>query len=385
MILPESVFADFPLCFQSTTARCSMKFKRVLITGGAGFVGSNVAVNWKNLFPDCNVIALDNLKRRGSELNLRRFASQGIEFVHGDVRNREDLAAIDFDLLIDCAAEPSVHAGTTGSSDYVINTNLIGTINSLEAARQNNAAFMLLSTSRVYPIERLNSVPFCETKTRFDWNPTGNTQGICEHGVSELFSLEGARSFYGASKLSAELMVREFAYQWNMPALINRCGVIAGPWQMGKVDQGVIALWVSRHYFRQPLKYIGFGGNGKQVRDLLHVDDLFELIIAQTKTEDVWDGRVYNVGGGQDVSVSLAELTELCATATGNEINVANQPETSKVDVRIYMTDARKARKDFGWKPKRSALEIVKDINSWIGENESEVKQVLRGTEEANI
>jgi CDP-paratose 2-epimerase len=356
-----------------------MKFKRVLITGGAGFVGSNLAVNWKDLFPDCNVIALDNLKRRGSELNLQRLASHEVEFVHGDVRNREDLEAIDFDLLIDCAAEPSVHAGTNGSSDYVINTNLIGTINSLEAARKNNAAFLLLSTSRVYPIEKLNRVPFCETETRFNWNPPEQTPGICEHGVSELFSLEGARSFYGASKLSAELMVREFAFQWKMPALINRCGVIAGPWQMGKADQGVVALWVSRHYFQQPLKYIGFGGHGKQVRDLLHVDDLFELIVAQSSAAEVWDGRVYNVGGGQEVSVSLAELTELCSTATGNEIAVAQEPDTNKVDLRIYMTDARKAREDFGWKPKRSALEIVKDINSWIEENESEVKHVLHG------
>ena len=360
-----------------------MKFKSVLITGGAGFVGSNLAVSWKQMFPDCNVIALDNLKRRGSELNLQRFASQGIEFVHGDVRNREDLEAIKFDLLIDCAAEPSVHAGTKGSSDYVINTNLIGTINSLEAARRNDAAFLLLSTSRVYPIESLNNVPYSETETRFNWNPIESTSGICEHGVSELFSLEGARSFYGASKLSAELMVREFAYQWNMPALINRCGVIAGPWQMGKPDQGVVALWVSRHYFRQPLKYIGFGGNGKQVRDVLHVDDLFDLIAAQSSTPEAWDGRVYNVGGGQDVSVSLAELTELCSAATGNEIEVSNQPETNKVDVRIYMTDARKVREDFGWKPKRSALEIVRDIKSWIGENESEVKRVLQPTEEA--
>ena len=356
-----------------------MKFNRVLITGGAGFVGSNLSVSWKKTFPRCSVIALDNLKRRGSELNLRRLASQRVEFVHGDVRNREDLESLKFDLLIDCAAEPSVHAGTDGSSEYVINTNLVGTINSLEAARRNNAAFLMLSTSRVYPIEKLNSVPYHETETRFDWRPSSGIPGLGKHGISELFPLEGARSFYGASKLSAELMVREYAWQYNMPALINRCGVLAGPWQMGKADQGVVTLWVAKHYFRQPLKYIGFGGSGKQVRDVLHVDDLFELIVSQASATKVWDGRVYNVGGGQDVSVSLAELTQLCNSATGNKIDVASQPTTNKVDVRVYMTDARKARQDFGWQPKRSASEIVKDIKDWIGENEAEVEQVLSG------
>ena len=308
-----------------------MKYKSVLVTGGAGFVGSNLAVSWKLAFPGCRVIALDNLKRRGSEVNLRRLKSMGVEFIHGDVRNREDLEAIKFDLLIDCAAEPSVHAGTNGSNAYVINTNLVGTINSLDAARQNDAAFLLLSTSRVYPIERLNSVPYHETETRFDWGDAGELPGVCEHGVSELFPLEGARSFYGASKLSAELLVKEYSYQWGMPALINRCGVLAGPWQMGKADQGVVALWVARHYFNRPLKYIGFGGHGKQVRDLLHIDDLFELIAAQASSSEVWDGRVYNVGGGQDVSVSLAELTELCHAATGQKsmLRLSQKPAKS--------------------------------------------------------
>jgi len=354
-----------------------MQFQHILITGGGGFVGSNLAIRFKESFPDCTVTALDNLKRRGSELNLTRLKSNGVEFTHGDVRNQEDFQGIaKFDLLIDCAAEPSVHAGTTGSNEYVINTNLVGTINSLEAARKNDSAFVLLSTSRVYPIERLNNVPFRESDSRFCWSQAA-CEGFSDHGVSETFPLEGARSFYGASKLSAELMVKEYAYQWNMPAIINRCGILAGPWQMGKSDQGVVTLWVARHHYGRPLKYIGFGGLGKQVRDLLHVDDLFELLVEQAKFKKYWDGRVYNIGGGNDISVSLSELTALCHEATGQSVEITAEPETSNVDVRIYVTDSRKARRDFGWKPTRSAISIVHDIRDWIEKNQSTLSGVL--------
>ena len=127
-----------------------------------------------------------------------------------------------------------------------------------------------------------------------------------------------------------------------MAAIINRCGVLAGPWQMGKVDQGVVTLWVARHAFGQPLRYIGFGGLGKQVRDVLHVDDLFDLLLLQMARPARWDGRVYNVGGGNDVSASLLELTEICRRETGREIPIAEVPETSSVDLRIYVGDSRR-------------------------------------------
>ncbi len=355
-----------------------MEFQHILITGGAGFVGSNLAVQFSQLFPEVRVTALDNLKRRGSELNLPRLKKHGVEFVHGDVRNREDLEGIaKFDLLIDCAAEPSVHAGTTGSSDYVVNTNLFGTINSLEAARQHDSAFVLLSSSRVYPIERLNSVPFRENESRFCWDEHSSIDGLGEHGVSESFPLDGARSFYGASKLSAELMVKEYAYQWKMPAIINRCGILAGPWQMGKADQGVVSLWVGRHHNGRPLQYIGFGGLGKQVRDLLHVDDLFELLVQQCACTNFWDGRVYNIGGGKDVSVSLAELTTICQETTGQHVDISAVPDTSNVDVRIYLTDTRKAQRDFGWRPRRNAQTIVHDISQWMHANPAVLSGVL--------
>ncbi len=107
-----------------------------------------------------------------------------------------------------------------------------------------------------------------------------------------------------------------------MPAVIDRCGVIAGPWQMGKVDQGVFTHWMLAHHFRQPLSYIGFGGEGKQVRDLLHVEDLVDLVERQLLDPEAWDGRTVNVGGGRECSLSLRETTEICRRLTGNEVPI---------------------------------------------------------------
>jgi len=222
------------------------------------------------------VTVLDNLSRRGSELSLPRLRAAGVEFHHGDIRFVEDFSSLPpYDVLIDCSAEPSVQAGLAGSPRSVLDTNLIGTINCLEAARTRGAAFLFLSTSRVYPIEGLNGLPFTETDTRFCWDGEARISGFSELGIAESFALDGARSFYGTSKLAAELLIKEYVFSYGTRALVSRCGVIAGPWRMGRVDQGVISLWVARHYFGRPLSYTGFGGQGKQVRDILHVRDLF--------------------------------------------------------------------------------------------------------------
>jgi CDP-paratose 2-epimerase len=356
-----------------------MELESLAIAGGAGFVGSNLACAFRRQFPNLKVTVVDSLKRRGSELSLPRLRDASVQFVHGDVRCPDDLAELpDFDLLIDCSAEASVHAGTKGSPHYVLDTNLIGTTHCLEAARKRKAAFLFLSTSRVYPIASINALPFAEDETRFRWTaPDVAVHGLSEWGIGEDYSLDGARSFYGASKLACELLIREYVATYTMPALINRCGVLAGPWQMGKLDQGVVTLWVARHLFGLPLNYIGFGGQGKQVRDLLHVDDLLDLIVLQMAAPAAWDGRVYNVGGGREVSVSLLELTELCRREAGRDVPIGSVPKTSATDLRIYLSDTRKVEADFAWKPKRSTARIVHDIRCWIDENRESLINVL--------
>ncbi len=355
-----------------------MNCESLLITGGAGFVGSSLAIRFKNLYPSATVTAFDNLHRRGSELNLPRLREAGVKFQHGDIRCVEDYQQLgDFDLLIDCAAEPSVQAGVGGSPQYVLNNNLVGTMYCLEAARVRNARFVLLSTSRVYPMSTLNRLAWREESDRFCWAGDDGLPGYSPRGIAEQFPLEGARSFYGASKLACELLLQEYVYGTGMRAVINRCGVLAGPWQMGKVDQGVITLWIANHYFRRPLRYIGYGGTGKQVRDILHVDDLFDLLVIQLRTPAVWDGRIYNIGGGNEVSVSLKELTELCAAETGQRISIAPVPETSSVDLRIYISDSCKAEAELGWRPSRSPQTIVHDIHHWLDEHRAELENIF--------
>lgn len=360
-----------------------MNANSVLITGGAGFVGSHLALAFRRSASETRVTALDNLKRRGSELNLPRLAAAGVQFRHGDVRCPEDFAELpDFDLLVDASAEPAVQAGQNGSPRYVLETNLAGTINCLEAARARGAAFLFLSTSRVYPIARLNALPHVETETRFHWQPEaalsdGRLPGFSEHGIAEEFPLNGARSFYGASKLACEQLIEEYVQAYRMPALVDRCGLLAGPWQMGKTDQGVVSLWVARHYFERPLSYLGFGGGGKQVRDILHVEDLCELVLSQAGAIERWDGRAYNVGGGAEAAVSLQELTSLCAAETGRRVPIAPVAETADVDLRIFVTDARKVRSDFNWQPRRTVAHTVRDICLWIHEHRDSLAHIL--------
>jgi CDP-paratose 2-epimerase len=350
---------------------------RVLITGGSGFVGGNLAVGLADRHPDWSIIALDNLRRRGAELNLPRLRRAGVRFVHGDVRSASDLLALErVDAIVECSAEPSALAGVGESPDYLVGSNLIGAYHCLELARRDDAQFIFLSTSRVYPYGALDALGHRETATRFELVPDG-VPGASEAGIAEAFPLEGARTLYGATKLAAELLVTEYAALLGLPTVIDRFGVIAGPWQMGKVDQGVFTYWLLAHQTGRPLRYIGYGGTGKQVRDLLHVDDVVELIDRQLQDPAHWRGQTVNAGGGREISLSLAETTELCRELTGREVPVGAADEDRPGDVRIYLTDASRLYAMTDWRPQRSAAETLADIAGWLREHESLVVSAL--------
>src|SRR5437764_11327435 len=211
-------------------------------------------------------------------------------------------------------------SGFDGSPEYVVKSNLLGAFNCLELARRHSAHVVFLSTSRVYPMGALRRLALEESDTRFELAAEQPLPGASPAGIAEEFPLRGARTIYGSTKLAAELLIEEYRDAYGLRAVIDRCGVIAGPWQMGKVDQGVFTYWVLAHHFRRPLAYIGFGGHGKQVRDLLHVQDLVDLLDEQLTDPERWDGFTGNVGGGRKCSLSLLETTALCREITGNAV-----------------------------------------------------------------
>lgn len=355
-----------------------IKYQNILITGGAGFVGSSLALKLKKRYPKTNITALDNLKRRGSELNILRLKEAGIAFIHGDIRNKEDFEEIkNIDLVLECSAEPSVLSGINSSPSYLINTNLIGTINCLEFARENKSDFIFFSTSRVYPIEAINNLNYVEGEARFSLSKNQKTKGASEKGISEEFPLEGARSLYGSTKLCSELILQEYSYFYGIRSIINRCGVITGPWQMGKVDQGVFVLWVAKHIYKQNLAYIGYGGQGKQVRDFIHIDDLFDVLMIQMNDIDKFNNDIYNIGGGTKNSASLQELTKVCEKITGEKIKIASIKKDRPADVRSYITDSEKFMNLTGWKPKKNLDLTIKDIAQWIDKNKEDLESIL--------
>lgn len=351
---------------------------KVLITGGAGFVGSCLALGLREARPEWQVTALDNLRRRGSELNLNRLRQAGVGFVHGDIRNAGDLEeAGAADLLLECSAEPSVLAGYAGSPRYVVDTNLGGTINCLEHARACGAAVIFLSTSRVYPIAALNRLAYKEGDTRFELEDAQPMPGASARGISEAFPLEGARSLYGATKLCSELVMQEYLEMYGLKGIINRCGILTGPWQMGKVDQGVVVLWAARHVFGGELTYVGYGGHGKQVRDMLHVDDLLRLLLHEIDHLEALSGSVFNVGGGNACSASLRELTELCREITGNTIPIRSEPRDRVADIPVYISDCSKVEQATGWQPRKTARDILVEVCRWLEDNREALRPVL--------
>jgi len=351
---------------------------RILITGGCGFVGSNLAILLKNKNPEYKIFAFDNLRRRGSELNLTRLKKAKISFIHGDVRIPTDFESIpDPDLIIDAAAEPAILSGISESTRYTIDTNLGGTINTLEYSVRKKAQLIFLSTSRVYPYPLLNNLIIEEKDTRLQIAKKQSIDGAGENGIKENFLLDGPKTPYGATKYASETLITEYQEFLGLSAIINRCGVIAGPWQMGKVDQGFIVHWLVKHYWGGELKYIGYKGDGKQVRDVLHIEDLFNLIEIQISNFKTLNMKTFNVGGGLKNSTSLLELTHLCETVTKNNINVGRDSVTRPGDVKVYVTDNSKVTQFTKWSPKITMSETIEDVLNWLTTNKEYLQPIF--------
>jgi CDP-paratose 2-epimerase len=335
-----------------------MSNRYILITGGAGFIGTNVARSY--LEKDQAVHILDNLGRDGVERNVRELQNSypgRVQFTQSDVRDRRQVqAAVDgASAIYHLAAQVAV---TTSLEDPIgdVETNLMGTLNVLEAVRRSGsgASVLFTSTNKVYG--RLNSIAIGENGRRHE--PLD--EEIAQNGVSERQPLEFL-SPYGCSKGSADQYVLDYAHSFGLRASVFRMSCIYGRYQLGSEDQG----WVA-HFVRQALKGepITIFGDGKQVRDLLFVDDLVRAMHLVHENMELAAGQVFNMGGGRQNSTSLLDLIQQLGTLTGGPVAIEWGPERL-ADQRWFVADTRKIRDVLGWTPEFSIREGLRTLYNW--------------------
>lgn len=335
---------------------------KVLITGICGFVGSALARQIKDADPTAEVFGVDNLMRPGSEMN-RRLQQTGIDVFHGDIRSASDVEGLpSADWVIDAAANPSVLAGLRSGTRQLIEHNLLGTVNLLEYCRRHHAGFVLLSTSRVYAIRPLSQLPMDVVASRFV-PQFGKIRcpGVSALGINEDFSTAAPVSLYGAAKLASEALALEYGEAFGFPVWVNRCGVLAGAGQFGTADQGIFSFWLHAWRTRRPLRYIGFGGNGHQVRDALHPDDLAALVLEQIHYSGSDRERIYNVAGGIRNAISLRELSDWCERRLGPN-TVSPELKDRSFDIPWLVLDPTRVSSTWNWQRQRSLESILNEI-----------------------
>jgi CDP-paratose 2-epimerase len=333
---------------------------KILITGGCGFVGSNIAVFLKKKKKNLKIFSLDNLVRKGSLVNLNRLKKHKISNFKINIENETSLNKLpNFDFIIDCCAEPAIEVSKK-DPDRVFNTNLVGTFNILKKCVKDKTNLIFLSSSRVYSIEKLKSLV----------NNLNIDKSLkIKKKIKENFETSSPSSLYGFTKLASEKLIKEMFYKNNIKYIINRFGVIAGPWQFGKQDQGFVSLWIARHLLKKKLSYIGFGGNGHQVRDIIHIDDVCQIILLQINKIKKINNNTFNIGGGPKNSISLKNLTVLCQKMTKKKIKIGSIFKTSIFDIPYFVTDNYKINKIYKWKPSKNVNQIIKDIHIWLTNN----------------
>jgi len=342
---------------------------KILVTGGCGFVGSNISIHLKKKLKNSKIYTLDNFSRKGSKINLKRLKLNNISNFKINISNQKKVMNLPkFDIIIDCCAEAAIE-DSIKKPDKIFKTNLLGSFNIIKKCKKDNSSVIFLSSSRVYSIKSL--------RKDVDLNKL-NKKTIKKFQVDENFDTESPKSLYGFSKLSSEDLIKEASYSYKIKYLINRFGVISGPWQFGYEKQGFVSLWVLNHVLKKNLKYIGFNGKGKQYRDVIHVDDVCDLILLQIKRINKIYNQTFNIGGGLKNLISLKELSQICEKVTGNKVEFSKIYKTSLFDIPIFLTNNKKIKNFYDWKPKINIKKIVIDIYDWAINNRKLIKRIYK-------
>ena len=329
---------------------------KILITGGCGFVGTNLAIflNSKGFKIDC----LDNLSRKGSKYNLNLLKEKGINNYKIDISDSKKIQKLPkYNLIIDCCAEASVE---------VSKKDIDRVINILKKVKKDGSKIIFISSSRVYPIKQINAL-FPKKNIR--------SKIKIKKSFGEKDGIQGPKTIYGVTKLASEMLVEEFSYAFDIKFIINRCGVISGPLQFGKQDQGFVSLWIWNHIKKKKMKYIGYGGFGNQVRDVLHIYDLCDLILLQIKKINKINYRLFTIGGSKKSCTSLKELTKICEKITNNRVSFSKIKKTSIYDIPYFVTNNKLVTKTYNWKPKRDILKVVTDTFLWLKNNKYKINK----------
>lgn len=336
---------------------------RILISGACGFVGSAIARSLAESPRGHRVFGFDNFIRPGSESNRAELKRLGVGLRHADLRAPSDLESLPpADWVVDAAANPSVLAGVDGraSSRQLVEHNLVGTANLLEYAKRHKAGFVLLSTSRVYSIAPLASLKMEIRDGAF--RPAEARPGVGPAGVDESFPTLAPISLCGATKLAAEALALEYGETFGLPVFVNRCGVLAGPGQFGRADQGIFAYWINGWLRGCPLTYLGFDGQGHQVRDCLDPRDMAPLLERQFEAPRLPpEDRIANVSGGADHAMSLRQLSDWCRAAIGPRA-VASDPQPRAFDIPWLVLDPSKAARLWAWRPRTPLAAVLESI-----------------------
>jgi len=341
---------------------------KALVTGGAGFVGSNFTGHL--LDSGAEVVVYDNFARgRGCEINLQWLRthrhSSRLKFVKGEVSSLQSLldASEDCELILHAAAQVSVPESVS-QPRLDFDSNALGTFNVLETARRSSADPVLLYTSsnKIYGIP---NIPLREGKLRYDF------EGLSE-GVDETFPVKGEEP-YGVSKAAGDLYLHAYAEQYGVKSVSFRCSCMFGPHQWGKEEQGWVAWFCIATAFGKPLNIYG---DGKQVRDLLYVDDVMQAFDLACKNISNVKGEAINLGGGKENVASLLETIAYLESITNTKMRLTFKGWRPG-DNKCYYTNYEKAKKLLGWSPKVPWKEGVRRTLDWIQSSVHEISAVI--------